>query len=201
MTCSKYFFMARVPLSGGNGWPTKHPMKRKLKYWDYIRLVLFWSSIVFLIVGFYSITIAPGIDIEFTDWRMMHDYYEIIFGGIPIAILMTLTVTLKRSRRAMENFCIVLSTLFMTVLIVMSLVSQMFSIGFSVWENTSTLYVSKSNPEVKINVQRFDAGVLGSGGTRIVKLKPVLKYWNRVTVIDTATINPEEWIFINTQLK
>lgn len=67
------------------------------------------------------------------------------------------------------------------------------------WTNESILYRNKKDSTISINEQIWDVGVLGSDRNRkrIVKLKPILRYFYQVTFIDTTRLNKTDWIFVN----
>ena len=70
---------------------------------------------------------------------------------------------------------------------------------FGGWTNETILYRNKHNESISINEQIWDVGAFGwdRNRTRIVKLKPVLKYLYQVTPIDTGKLDKTEWKFVN----
>jgi len=159
--------------------------------------IIFWLAIIFSTISFYSLTIAENINIEFADWRLMQKYYEIILEWLPFAVLLTLCGTMKGKNSKLKNIVIAITTITVSIFSFFIIVGTMFSIGFGAWINISTLYENRKDRNITIKEQRFDEGALGYGGIRIVKLKPLIKYWNIVTIIDTTTLNKSEWILLN----
>lgn len=163
------------------------------------RKLIFWGAIIFLSIAIYSLTIAQNVPIEFADWRVMHNYYNIVFGGVPMAILLTLFGTIKKRGSILGNVVICFITVFMVFLSYMILIGMMFSIGFGAWINESILYQKTTDQTITINEQIFDVGALGYGGKRIVKLEPFMRYWNTITLVDTSSIDKSKWSVTNNE--
>ena len=159
--------------------------------------IIFWLAVIFTGISFYSLIIAQNINIEFADWHLMQKYYDAIFGWLPLTVLLTLCGTIKKENSKLKNIIIAITTITASIFSFFILVGSMFSIGFGAWINTTTLYGNRKNPQITIKEQRFDEGALGYGGTRIVKLKPFMKYWYIVNTIDTTTLNKNGWILLN----
>jgi hypothetical protein len=158
--------------------------------------IIFYGSLIFLGIAVFSITIAQGISIEFKDWRVMHDYYDIIFELLPFAVLLTLSGTIKKRYTKLKNLSITgitIMTFFFSCFMIMGL---MFRIGFGAWIDQETLYQNRANQSISVKRQIFDAGALGYGGTRIVKLKPFLYYWNIITEVDVEDLDQKEWVLV-----
>jgi hypothetical protein len=70
---------------------------------------------------------------------------------------------------------------------------------FGGWKTQSILFRNEKNLSITISEQIWDVGTLGydRNNTRIVKLRPVLKYLNQVTPVDTGSLDKTEWIFVN----
>ena len=73
----------------------------------------------------------------------------------------------------------------------------MIKCEIGIWENEFILYENKKDSKITINQQIMDLGEFGVGEARIVKLKPLLKYWIIVTKLDTTMIDKDEWLFVN----
>lgn len=155
-----------------------------------------WMTISFLVIVLFSLAIAQIIPIEFADWKIMQRFYDIIIEGLPIAVLLTLIWTLKKSNTKKRNIITGILTVLVTVIVVFFSIFLIFSYGFGAWINQDVVYKHKSNPNTTINEQIYDIGAFGYGGQRIVELKPFLKYWNKVQLIDTTKIKVENWVRI-----
>jgi hypothetical protein len=154
---------------------------------------IFYSALAFIGISVFSLTIGQAIPVEFKSWHLAQEYYNIVFGGVPVAVLLTLPGTIKRRHPLIVNTSIIILTIAAAVFSFLVMVSLMFHIGFGAWETTSVLYRNKQNPGITIQKQRFDEGAFGTGGSRIVKLRPFLGCWYIVNRADTATLDKTKW--------
>ena len=153
-----------------------------------------WTTISFFLIVLFSLTIAQIIPIEFADWNIMHKFYEIIIEGLPIAVLLTLIWTLKKSNSRKRNIITGILTVITAVIVLFLSIFLIFSYGFGAWINYEIVYEHKENSERTINEQIYDIGAFGYGGKRIVELKPFFNYWQKVQPIDTTKIETKNWI-------
>ena len=118
---------------------------------------------------------------------------------IPMALLLTMTGTIKKRNSKDRNWGIAGLTILISVAVFIIMFSLLMQVAFGGWTNQSILFRNKSNSSISINEQIWDVGALGydRNSKRIVKLKPVLKYLNQVTPIDTGSLDKTEWIFVN----
>lgn len=162
-----------------------------------LRKTIFWLTVVFISVAVFALTFAQASAYEFADWRLSRKFYDLIMAGLPVAVLLTLTGTIKRTNNKSKNITIVVATITGTIVTLFILVSMTFSVGFLTITNHTLLYRLRTNPNTTIMVQHVGQGAFGADGQRIVKLEPFLTIWNKTTIIDTAMINKEDWVFIN----
>ena len=155
-----------------------------------------WTTIIFIIIVLFSLTIAQKIPVEFANWRNMSLFYDIILQGLPIAILLTLTWTLKKRNSKNKNTFIGILTPIIAFFVYVLMILLMFSYGFGSWINQEIVYEHIENPERTINKQIWDAGAFGYGDERIIELKPFLQIWNITKPVDTTKIKQESWIRI-----
>ncbi len=144
----------------------------------------------------FSITIGQILPIEFADWKDMHLFYDIIFQGLPITILLTMIWTIKKESPKRRKITIGILTPIIAFAAFFGTIFLMFSFGFGAWVNQEIVYENKANPQVTINEQIWDIGAFGYGGQRTVKLKPTLGLWNIVTEIDTTEIEKDNWTLV-----
>lgn len=163
-----------------------------------IKKTIFWTAIAFMVLTFFSLTIGQILPYEFADYKMMHNFYDTIIQGLPVAILLTLFGTIKRENTKAKNWTFLGVTVLTSIISFVIMVSLIFKIGFGAWTTVTTIYRHKTEDKV-IKEQLFDVGALGYGGQRIVEIKPILKYWVLPTTIDTLKINKNEWKFVNEQ--
>ena len=161
-----------------------------------IKEIFKWITLLFFGVAIFAMTIGQVLPIEFADWRHMHLFYDIILQGLPIAILLTLVWTLKKSTQKRTNIVIGVLTPVIAAGMLFITIPLIFSFGFGAWVDEAIIYESKENPNVIINQQIWDVGALGYRGQRTVKLTPILGLWNWVENIDTTEINKEKWILV-----
>jgi len=164
---------------------------------DIILKTIFWLTIIFIIVTIYSLTFGQSSHYEFGDYKISSKFYDTIMQGLPIAILLTLTGTMKRTNEKSKNIVLIVLTVIGSAVSFFIMVSMIFSVGFDTITNDITLYRSKTNPAITITKQTLGRGAAGADGHRIVQLEPFLKFWNKVTIIDTIALNKSEWTFVN----
>jgi hypothetical protein len=163
-----------------------------------IKKTIFWTAIAFILLTFFSLTIGQIVPYEFADYKVMHNFYDIIMQGLPVAILLTLFGTITRENAKAKNWTFLGLTVLTSIISFVIMVSLIFKIGFGAWTTVTTMYRHKTD-DIVIKEQLFDVGALGYGGQRIVEIKPILKYWILPTTIDTLKINKNVWKFVNEQ--
>jgi hypothetical protein len=161
---------------------------------------IFWLTIVFIAVTIYALTIGQSSNYEFADWRISRTFYDTIMQGLPIAILLTLTGTIKKANDKSKNITLIISTILGSIISFFIIISLLFSVGFLTITNDFLLFRNKTNPTTIISTQLIGQGAFGSDGQRTVKLEPFLKFWNKTTIIDTATIDKSDWTFVNKKI-
>jgi|SRR5688572_7530765 len=155
--------------------------------------LIFYCSLLFLAVFLWTVTVGQTINYEFRDNRTAGNFYNIILGGTPIAILLTLFGTLKRRYDMTRKLLTIFATVGLTLLTFMFLLYNLFTIGFGVWTTFNIAYEHKTNPKRQIREQRYDVGALGYGGSRIVEVKPFAGlFWN-VSLVDTTKVDTSKW--------
>lgn len=118
---------------------------------------------------------------------------------IPVALLLTMTGTIKKKNSKKKNSNISALTIFssFSVFFIMLLLNMQASWGG--WTNETILYRNTKIESITINQQIRDVGALGydRNSRRIVKIRQVLKYINQVKNIDTIKLDKNEWKFVN----
>ena len=163
-----------------------------------IKKVIFWTAIAFIGLTVFSLTIGQLLPFEFADNKVMHNFYDAIMQGLPVAILLTLFGTIKRDNSKAKNWTFFGLTVLTSIISFVLMVSLIFQLGFGAWTTVTTIYRHKIK-NIEIKEQWFDVGALGYGGKRIVEIKPFLYFWILPTPIDTLTINKTEWGYVNEQ--
>ena len=110
-----------------------------------------------------------------------------------------MTGTIKKKNSKNKNWGIAGLTIFIAIGVFVVMFSLLMQVAFGGWTNESILFRNKRNSSISINEQIWDVGALGydRNSKRVVKLKPVLKYLNQVTPVDTVSLDKTEWIFVN----
>ena len=159
--------------------------------------IIFWGSLLFLAVFLWTVTIGQTINIDFRNYKTANDFYNVILGGAPIAILLTLFGTLKKRHDIVRKLLTIFATIGLTVLTFMFLLNNLFTIGFGAWTTFNIAYENKANPERQIREQRYDASAFGYGGDRIVEVKPLARLFWQVSLVDTTKIDKTQWIRVD----
>ncbi len=156
--------------------------------------VIFWLSLLFIVVAIYSLTLTQHINYEFADWEVRNEFYGVILFGLPVAVLLTLTGSIKKTNNMMQNTMVIGSSVLTSIIAFNLMTSMLFSVGFITFTNDTILYKHRYKKRVTISEQRIRYnGTIGFYKQRIVQIEPLLTFWNKVTPIDTATINRAEW--------
>ena len=164
---------------------------------NFIYRIIFCLTIFFIVVNVFVLTIGQSLPIEFRVSKIKNEYYNFIFNALPFSILLTLFGTIKKRNAIGKNWAIGILTVLSVGFTFFLLTSIMFSVGFGSWTNNNTLYRNKTNKNMSIADQMYDAGALGYGGHRIVELTPFLKYFQIIKRVDTTKIDTTKWILVN----
>jgi hypothetical protein len=159
--------------------------------------IIFWSSLLFLAVFLWTVTIGQTNNFDFRNHKTANDFYNVILGGTPIAIFLTLFGTLKTHHDKARKLLTIFATIGLTVLTFMFLLNNLFTIGFGTWTTFNIAYQDKTNPERQIREQRYDVGALGYGSERIVEVKPFAGLFWQVSTVDTNKIDKTKWVRVD----
>jgi hypothetical protein len=162
-----------------------------------IRQTIFWLTIIFIIIAFFSLTIGQYLSIDFKNYKTQSDFYYFVFTGLPFAFLLTLFGTLKKQNSKSKNWTIGILTVLSAGISFFILMFTMFMIGFGAWVNETILYRKNDDKNITINQQIYDVGALGYGLKRTVQLKPIFIFFQTVENIDTTKIEKAKWTYVN----
>jgi len=156
-------------------------------------------TITFFIFLFAGLIIFSVFSLEFKKSSYGNEFYLYLVFLIPIVVLLTMTGTIKKKNSKNKNWGIAGLTIFIAIGVFVVMFSLLMQVAFGGWTNESILFRNKRNSSISINEQIWDVGALGydRNSKRVVKLKPVLKYLNQVTPVDTVSLDKTEWIFVN----
>jgi len=159
--------------------------------------ILFRYSIIF--IG--SILLISAlwwlIPIESTNNDINGACYSIIFFGLPIAILLTMSGTIKQSDPAGINGIKIILTFAAVGLSIFFMIMMAFA-NMCGWTNRAILFEKKSNPSVKIISRGYGCGAPDSGAPTYENFKiyqlPLGFIW--AVKIDTNKIVKNGWVRI-----
>lgn len=155
-----------------------------------------WVTLAFFGIALFAMTAGQAIPVEFAEWHHMHLFYDVVLQGLPIAVLLSLSWTIKKERPKKANLTVGILTPLLAIATFFGTFFLMFSYGFGAWVNEQVVYENKDNSQTTINQQIWDMGALGYGGRRTVKLTPFLGLWNIVKEIDTAENEAGNWTLV-----
>ena len=159
----------------------------------FVRSFLFWSSIAFLLLFVWTVSFGQWSNLEFRDQELRSDFYNILFDGTPLAVLATLSGTIKKQHTRLRNRLTIFATACAFIVAVWFLLSQMFTLGFSSWTTSEIMYRDRQDSTKQVLRQRFDAGALGYGRERIVVLQPRLFLFSEVHTWDSTQPERAAW--------
>jgi hypothetical protein len=154
--------------------------------------LVFWLSIAVLFLLVIVPIIGNILPLKLSDDRLNSKFWEIRFFGIPIAILLTLSGTLKRNDDKGQNILIIVSTVMIAGLSCLILFFSVF-MDMCSWNNKKILFVNDAGD--KIILRDYGCGAVDSGDPiyNIVKVKRIAPGLNWVTNVDTSKIDKTIW--------
>ena len=121
---------------------------------------IYWLSLTIIISGILSLIIYQYSNLEFANETIRHSFFNIVFWGIPLAILLTLFGTINKANKKSKNIFISSLTILgaCLVLFLIALIGP-FIFPYLIVINEKLLFVHKSNNEVSIKEQTYTYGV------------------------------------------
>jgi membrane protease YdiL (CAAX protease family) len=164
-----------------------------------LRLTIFWLTITFFALLFTGLVIFSLFSLEFRKSNDGNNLYFYLIFFIPLALLLTMTGTIKKKNSKDKNWGIAGLTIFIAIAVFVIMFSLLLQVSFGGWTNEAILYRNNKNKNISINQQIWDVGALGydRGSTRIVELRPIFNYFYQVKKVDTTTLDKSEWTFVN----
>jgi hypothetical protein len=159
-----------------------------------ISKTFFYCSIVFLIFFLWTITGGQKVNIEFRDSNIRNQFYSTLFIGTPIAILLTLFGSIRRTHSRTKKVLTFITTGTLSIASFFFILDSMLKIGFGDWSTMNIMYENKRERSIQIREQQFDIGALGYGGKRVVEVSPFLLLFWKANPVDTGTIDKTQWI-------
>ena len=156
--------------------------------------IVFWTS--FLLPCFWVVTAISGnfVPLEFSNNDSEFIYDSIRGFGFPIAVMFTLTGTIKSKDTAgtiaTKNVLTIVAAALSFFIIVMTAFA-----GMCDWTTDKIFFENKQNSSIKIVQRSFGCGATDSSPAtlKVFKVREITPYLIWVTSIDTNQINKSEW--------
>lgn len=159
--------------------------------------IVFWSSIILLCFWILTAILGIFLPVEFAneDSRLI---IESTRGfSFPIAVLGTLTGTLKRKDTKGDFLIKIVLTIIAAVF--SFYIIALYALGnLCSYTTSSVFFENKQNSSIKIVERSFGCGAVDGlpSSLHVHKVREISPYLIWVTNIDTNTINKDEWIRI-----
>jgi hypothetical protein len=155
--------------------------------------LIFWISI-FCFINYVLMFIGP---IYFINATYRQIYFLVVFILLLALVVFRLARYINRQGKRSFYWALPWSLLVaITFFMVFGFIT--LSTFLAVWTEASTIYVSKSNPNVKIISRYLNLGAFGGGTSpddfETVVDRPLTPFFKMETKVDTNRINKQEWI-------
>jgi hypothetical protein len=165
---------------------------------DKIKKVIYWSSISLIVFWFLMPVIRWITKLELANNSLKSNCEGFFFVAIPIAVLLTLVKTIKKTDVLSEK---VAKTLITIVIAFCSIVFAFFSLftNMCTWTDRDILFQNKSDLREVIIERDFGCGAWGSdpAKSKLFKMIKYGDYFIKTTKIDTSKIDKDEWTKIS----
>ena len=162
--------------------------------------IIYLTSIFFICFWILAAILGQFVPIEFTDNQIENTFDSIRLFGFPIAILLTLSGTIKPNDTSGSIGGKILLTLFVSGISFFFMVITLFASMCS-WTTGKVFFESKQDRSIKIVERDYGCGATDSGRPicKIFKVKNITNYLIWVTEIDTNKIDKSQWVKIDTK--
>ena len=164
-----------------------------------LKRTVFILTILFFILLFVGLILFEAFSLEFSNYSYRTTLFLNLTYIIPVALLLTMTGTIKKKNSKKKNSNISSLTIFGSLSIFLIMLIMITKASWGGWTNETILYRNTKNKNITVNQQIWDVGTLGydRDSRRIVKIRQVLKYFNQVKNIDTTRLDKNEWKLVN----
>ena len=164
-----------------------------------LRFTVFCLTVLFSVLLILFISLFSIFSLEFQKEEYGDSFFQLCIILIPTIILSTIFWRIKRENSKTRNQSIVWSTIAIATISLLLLLLLKLKISFGGWSNEVILFRNAKTQYISINKQIWDVGALGYDRerTRIVELKPLLKYFYVVKAVDTSELDKSEWNLVN----
>jgi hypothetical protein len=165
-----------------------------------LRKFIFRISITIIVLLLILAVGFKSLPLEFIDSHDEITFENLIFLGLPICILFTLTGTLKQKDTTANIIAKVLLTLFITFIPVFIACITIFD-SMCNWSTDKFLFENKNNNSDKIALRSFGCGAMDSGAPsyKVFETKSFTSRMIWVTPIDTNKIDRLLWRRLDNQ--
>ncbi len=161
-------------------------------------LKVIYRTALFMLIFWLGVAVLSNfVPLEFASQNVEHSYYSIRFYGVPIAIIFTLTGTLKKKESWGEIISKIVLTIFACLGSLVIMTMMLFG-GMCAWTTDKVLFEHKQQSTIKIEKRSFGCGATDSGPSKpgIFKVNNFTPYFRYATPIDTNEIDKNEWLRI-----
>lgn len=156
--------------------------------------IIYWTSILLLCFWILTAILGNFIPLEFAYNDSEFIYDSIRFYGFPIAILLTLTGTIKEKDTSGVIATKIFGTIFVSAFSVFVMFMTLFA-GMCDWTTDKVFFENNKNPTTKIVQRSFGCGATDSSPAtiKLFKVREFTRHLIWITSVDTSQINKNEW--------
>jgi len=156
--------------------------------------IVFWTSISYVFICILVGILSLLLPIELIDRKIDNIYFGIRFFGIPLAIIFTLTGTIKQK----DKLGTIIGKIFATIsvsFVALFIMGLVFFGSVCGWMTDAILFESKNDKTIKIEARHYDCGATDTQRPNLKTYKVIRlsKYFIWRTRIDTNKINKDDW--------
>lgn len=161
--------------------------------------IIYWTSILLLCFWVLTAILGTFIPLEFANNDSEFVFDSIRFYGFPIAIILTLTGTIKEKDTSGVITTKIIWTLCVSAFSIFVMIMTLFA-GMCDWTTDKVFFERKQNSSIKIVQRSFGCGAMDSSPAtlKVFKISEITPYLIWLTKIDTNKINRSEWTRIET---
>jgi hypothetical protein len=166
-----------------------------LTFMDRFLKIIFWLSICAIVLLIAIPIIKSLLPVEFVNDRYQGIYDGFRVFGLGVAILLTLTGTIKKKDKIGEVIGKIVLTLF-ALLIPFCIMFTMIFNGMCRWVNDKPLFVNDRKPSRQIVLRSYGCGAVDSGSPKygVFEIRDLSFGLIWVTKTDTLSIDRTVWI-------
>ena len=155
--------------------------------------VIFWSSVGFIALILVAALLLHTLPLTFATGDDEDMFDRLAFGGLPIAILLTLTKTIKRTET--KSTIVTKTVLTVVAAIIPVLIAFATALGLCTWQTGKTLFNKKDDATTKIVLREFGCGAVDNTAPdcNVVEIKYITSHFMWISAIDTTTMDRTVW--------